>query len=277
VPSEPTPQLNAALAKVQKELPKIPKTQTGKVSGISKDTGKPFSYEYKYADLEDVSAAIEPLLGKNGLAFTSGADTDGQDRMVLDYALLHESGEERIGQFPLWMLIPQRVTAQQLGGLLTYARRYTLCSVTGVAPGGEDNDAVGAGEVNMDRVRTAWSDPEHQRLAQPSPDERVNGTGAQRFRGPARPDEWANPEDRPGSVTDAQMRKLQATLSKLFTKDERDQRLAAAEQIIGRQLTGPKDGRTSSNLSLTEASKLIDTLDGLTREQLVARMAEAAS
>jgi hypothetical protein len=149
--------------------------------------------------------------------------------------------------------------------------------VTGVAPGGDDNDAAGATEVNMDRVRTAWSDPEHMRLQQPAPDERVNGTGAQRFKGPARPDEWANPEDRPGSVTDAQMRKLQATLSKLFSKDERDQRLAAAEQIIGRQLTGPKDGRTSSNLSLTEASKLIDTLGGLTRDDLVARMAEATS
>jgi hypothetical protein len=71
------------------------------------------------------------------------------------------------------------------------------------------------------------------------------------------------------------MRKLQAVLSKLFTKDERDQRLAAAEQIIDRQLTGPKPGRTSSNLSYTEASKLIDTLDGMTREQLVARLAEA--
>ena len=257
-------ELAAALVKVQAELKPIVRNAEGQVGNKKR----------KYADLAAVSAVVLPLLAKHGLAFTAWPTRDDGGQFILAYSLLHADGEERTGTYPL----PASGNSQQIGGVITYARRYALCAVTGAAPEGEDDDAAGAQEITMDRprTRTAWSDPEHQRLAQPTPDERVNGSGAQRFRGPARPDEWANPEDRPGSVTDAQMRKLQATLSGLFSKDERDQRLAAAEQIIGRQLTGPKDGRTSSNLSLTEASKLIDTLGGLTRDDLVARMAEAA-
>lgn len=255
-------ELAAALAKVQAQLPHIAKGEKANVG----------QYSYEYADLTAVSKEIMPLLGKHGLAFIA-KPTTADGKFVLAYSLLHESGEREDGTYPL----PDKGTPQQLGGHITYARRYCLCAVTGVAPGGDDNDAAGATEVNMDRVRTAWSDPEHQRMAQPTPDERVNGTGATRHRGPARPDQWAYPEDEPGSIEPGQMRRLQAAFSKIFTKDERDQRLAAAEQIIGRQLTGPKDGRTSSNLSLTEAGKLIDTLGGLTRDELVARMAEASS
>src|SRR6516225_3095444 len=32
---------------------------------------------------------------------------------------------------------------QQMGGMITYARRYVLCAITGVAPAGDDTDAAG--------------------------------------------------------------------------------------------------------------------------------------
>jgi hypothetical protein len=184
MPSE----LAAALAKVQAELPSIAKDKTGKVEGVSKN-GRPFSYEYKYADLDDVSAAVLPLLGKHGLAFTAWPTlNDGQ--FVLAYALLHESGEERTGIYPL----PSSGTPQQVGGVITYARRYTLCAVTGVAPG-EDTDAAGATEIHMDRrrgperynggdrphdntgrVSVPVPGPEHERLRhEPPPDSRWDG------------------------------------------------------------------------------------------------------
>jgi hypothetical protein len=160
--------LAAALAAVQQELPRIGKTETGAVSGTTKD-GRQYSYEYKYADLASVAAAVLPLLGKNGLAFTAWPTTvDG--RLILRYHLLHESGEHLDGEYPL----PSGGTAQQLGSAITYARRYCLCAVTGVAPDEDDDaakadgarqaqqaedQAAAAAELNhaRDAVRGAWA------------------------------------------------------------------------------------------------------------------------
>jgi hypothetical protein len=89
-------------------------------------------------------------------------------------------------------------------------------------------------------------------------------------------EEEAATEDQPGSVSTAQLTKLHTMLTGLgFNGEDREQKLVIAEVITGRApLTGPEEGRSSKNLSLTEASKLIDTLDGMDRDQLIAYMAE---
>ncbi len=74
----------------------------------------------------------------------------------------------------------------------------------------------------------------------------------------------------PGTVTPPQLKKLGAIFTGLgFTSKEREQRLVAASQIIGRDI------ESSSDLSRDEARKLIDTLDGLggSREKLIALLA----
>lgn len=148
-PAEPSiAKLAAALARVQVELPPIRKAETGEVSGTNKD-GKFFSYKYSYADLAAVSAAIMPLLGKNGLSFTSWPSTTPRGFM-LRYYLLHESGEQMAGEYPL--PTGERVTAQQLGSAITYARRYCLCAVTGVAPDDDDDAAAADGAKAQQRA-----------------------------------------------------------------------------------------------------------------------------
>jgi hypothetical protein len=134
---EPSP-LATALAEVQQHLPKIRKNETGEVSGKTKD-GQPYRYTYQYADLADITDEIMPLLGKNGLAFTAAPRfINGQ--FVLVCELLHESGERKVAEWPL----PQQGKPQDLGSAMTYGRRYTLCAMTGVAPGGDDDDAHAA-------------------------------------------------------------------------------------------------------------------------------------
>lgn len=149
--------LAAALALVQSALPRLGKDETGSVSGTTKD-GKQFSYEYKYADLASISRAVLPLLGKHGLAFTS-FPTVVERNLVLRYHLLHEDGEQLVGEYPL-----AGTTAQQIGSSITYARRYCLCAVTGVAPD-EDDDAASVEaiappdpelEEARSKVRGAW-------------------------------------------------------------------------------------------------------------------------
>jgi hypothetical protein len=130
--------LNAALAALQSDLPAIAKDQTANAG----------TYRYKYADLADVTQAIMPLLGKHGLSFTS-RPTLHDGRFVLRYELRHESGEEIAGVYPL----PERGSPQEIGGQITYARRYCLCAVTGVAPADDDDDAAAAQRAAQKRQR----------------------------------------------------------------------------------------------------------------------------
>lgn len=141
----PSP-LAAALAAVQAELPRLGKSETGRVSGVSA-SGAAYSYEYKYADLAAISAEVLPLLGRHGLAFTSWPGrVDGQ--LVLEYHLLHQDGERMTGYYPI-----AGNTSQALGSSISYARRYCLCAVVGVAPDKDDDAAAADGE--RERAREA--------------------------------------------------------------------------------------------------------------------------
>lgn len=168
-PAEPSiARLAAALSAVQAELPRVSKSETGEVKGTTAG-GKDYAYKYSYADLASVSAAILPLLGKHGLSFTAWPTMTPRG-FLLRYCLLHESGEQMSGEYPL----PSNATAQQLGSAITYARRYTLCSVTGVSPDDDDDAAAAEGakanrraeqqeEISAelsdarDKVRGAWA------------------------------------------------------------------------------------------------------------------------
>jgi hypothetical protein len=136
-PSRPA-SLAEALAAFQAELPPVAKTKTAKVQGETLK-GVRYEYEYKYADLADVSEAVLPLLGKHGLSFTCQPTRRGDGQFGLAYQLRHSSGELIDGWYPL----DASKKMQVIGGDITYARRYCLSAVTGVAAE-EDTDARGS-------------------------------------------------------------------------------------------------------------------------------------
>lgn len=123
--------LATALAAFQAELPAIAKSETANVVSAK---GR---YSYTYASLGDISRVVEPLLGKQGLSYASMPTLNGDGRFVLRYMLLHASGESLGGEYPL-----NGNTPQEIGSSITYARRYTLCAVTGVAPDDDDDGAA---------------------------------------------------------------------------------------------------------------------------------------
>ncbi|QGJ89461.1 ERF family ssDNA binding protein [Microbacterium phage Smarties] len=130
------PNLASALAGFHEHLPTVAKGNTAKVEGSRG------SYSYDYADLKDVSAAILPALANVGLTWITRPDTAEDGTIELHYMLVHaDSGETIEGSVAVGR---KGDRWQDLGGALTYARRYMLVSVTGVAPGGDDNDGQGA-------------------------------------------------------------------------------------------------------------------------------------
>lgn len=166
-----TENLVSALAAFQAELPKVAKGNTA-------NTG---TYSYSYADLADVSAAILPALANHGLTFSCRPTLDDQGRFVLSYVLAHVSGEGMSGCYPLPTGTPQVV-----GSAITYARRYVLLAITGVAPDGDDDDGRAAKEtvvssrpqrhwdpIEQDTLRAGWE----AEIADAKDDEEIKAIG----------------------------------------------------------------------------------------------------
>ncbi|ATY11594.1 hypothetical protein CU254_14845 [Amycolatopsis sp. AA4] len=136
-------ELTRALTELQAALPSIGKDQKATVKS---DKG---SYTYNYADLADISAAVLPLLSKVGLAWTTRPTVE-DGKFVMRYQLRHVSGEMLEGTYPL----PAASRPQEIGSAITYARRYALCAVTGVAPANDDQDAAQVERAMQSRERT---------------------------------------------------------------------------------------------------------------------------
>lgn len=156
--------LTEALASVQAKLPKITKDNTAKI-----ETAKA-KYSYTYADLASISATVLPMLGAAGLAWITMPALDASGRFLLAYQLRHTSGEIVEGTYPL--PDPMRSTPQEVGSAITYARRYCLCSVTGVAPEDDDDDAAAASTVKPAQSRPAAQRKPAERPERTPPSER---------------------------------------------------------------------------------------------------------
>lgn len=128
------PNLASALAAFQADIPKISKSSTA-------DAG---SYKYKYTPLDKLVAEVLPKLSAVGLAYTAAPHVDESGEFVLKAQLVHESGEVFGGNYPLGK---STAPAQSIGSVISYARRYALLSLTGVAPDDEDDDGAAGQEA----------------------------------------------------------------------------------------------------------------------------------
>lgn len=236
-----TDTLAAALVQVQTKLPQIEKHQTATVK-----MEKGGTYSYDYADLADVSEQILPLLADAGLAWVCMPTLNHDGKFVLSYELLHTSGERKAGEYPL----PNSGTPQAMGAAISYARRYCLCAVTGVAPKGDDNDAA---EAPKTRTAQRQSRPQQTtRETKPAPEAPSQRT-AQRAKvdGPPLPgdEEPAGPK----LISGPQRGMVLALFNKVGV-DEREERLDISRRVVGRHIG------SANELTTAEASTLIDWL-----------------
>jgi hypothetical protein len=136
--SENIATLAAALCAAQAEM-----------RGAAKDASNPI-FRSKYATLASVwDAAREPLTS-NGLSVVQVPEASEPGTCTLTTVLLHTSGEWLSSTMSVPVL-PQVVvkgqdpaqTPQGYGSALTYARRYALAAMVGIAPD-DDDDGNGA-------------------------------------------------------------------------------------------------------------------------------------
>lgn len=137
IQSESIAQLATALSKAQ-----------GKMTHAIKDANNPF-FHSKYADLASVVEASRPALVANGLSVIQC--TEGN---VLWTMLLHESGEWIKGRIELRPMRQVKDSGwveshdpQSYGSCITYARRYAMAAITGVATEDDDGNAASGNKV----------------------------------------------------------------------------------------------------------------------------------
>lgn len=124
-------ELAGALAKAQ-----------GEIQQAHSDKENPF-FKSKYADLASNWDACRAPLSKNGLAVIQTTTENNEGKITVITTLAHSSGEFIKGKLTLK---PEKNTPQGIGSAFTYARRYALAAIVGIAPADDD------GEGGMDRT-----------------------------------------------------------------------------------------------------------------------------
>lgn len=124
--SESIAALAAALSKAQ-----------ASITGALKDSANPF-FKSKYADLASCWDACRKPLTDNGLAVIQTIEA-GEARAVLVTTLCHASGEWIKSYCPI---LTKDDSPQALGSAITYARRYALAAMVGLAQIDDDAEAA---------------------------------------------------------------------------------------------------------------------------------------
>lgn len=183
---------------------------------------------YSYADLDAVLEAAKPQLHTNGLAVTQAATDTGVYAVVL-----HVTGEWL--SFPPLHVTTAQNTPQGQGSAITYARRYQLLALLGIATEDDDGQQAGRAPRKAAAQRPANVTPDGE-IQRPHPPARnVNATG-----------------DKPSP---AQIRMAGALFNGRGWTDD-DTRHRETSRMVGRNVDSWND------LSKGEMSAMLDVLRG---------------
>ncbi len=155
--SESIGKIAAALVLAKSELEHVAKSKEVSITGKSK-SGKDFTLRYNYADLASVIDACDAVLTKNGIAFLQ-PQLSVDNAVCVQTMLVHAESGEYIADDGVRINADMR-DPKAVGSAITYARRYGLTSMVGIAQ--EDDDGKKATRQKPAPVVTA--EPVHPRL-----------------------------------------------------------------------------------------------------------------
>jgi hypothetical protein len=139
--SEMIGNISGALAKAQAELTNPEKSLTATIrSPFPREADRTF----RYAPLSSGLDIIRKSLGRHEIATIQSTEIDKEAGLLrLITILAHSSGEWISSEWPVCP-VADIATAQRMGAALTYARRYALFTLVGIA-GEDDLDAPDLG------------------------------------------------------------------------------------------------------------------------------------
>jgi len=212
--------LAAALAKAQGTF-----TFARKDSEAAVSYGGKSANVRKYADLASVLEAVRAGLSANGIAVIQTPFSKEGGGVLLRTTLAHSSGE--------WMASEIAMPADRMGGIqgwgsaLTYARRYALAAMCGIAQDDDDGQASQDAEPKLRKQR------EQERVQQ-----------ARR----------AAEAENPDALSSQQQKALMARLGELGCK-QREDYLMELSRVLGRTI------ETSKALTVSDFKKFMDATE----------------
>jgi hypothetical protein len=140
--SETTNEIAAALSAAQ-----------GESANPHKESENPH-FRSRYSDLASGINAVKDALAKHKIAVTQ-ATYMIDDVLMMETRLTHASGQWMAGDYPVCKF---PIKAQEAGSAMTYARRYSLFAMVGIA--GEDDDGNEASKTATPAPRAEPIDSE---------------------------------------------------------------------------------------------------------------------
>jgi hypothetical protein len=157
-----------AKAEFQRRCPAIKKTKTARIP-----TRSGASFSYSYAPLEEIIAMVDPLLSELGFSksWKQKPETNG---VAANCILSHKMGHEEESGFitmPYGSDDGRMNGAQRVGSAMTYARRYSLLAILGLAPEDDDDaqgaDVAGRGDTERASAKTTQAERKAPGVAEP--------------------------------------------------------------------------------------------------------------
>jgi len=184
--------LAAALAKAQAEISNPEKSLTATIVSPFPREG---SRTFRYASLSSGLDLVRKCLGQHEIATIQATRIDSDSGLIkLTTTLVHASGEWVSSDWPV-SPITETATPHRLGAALTYARRYALFTLVGIA--GEDD--LDAPDLLSGNVASVSPEPNAGAIRGDFPE-----VGAQASRSVARPARSKQPRPPPLSSNDSE-------------------------------------------------------------------------
>lgn len=143
--SAQTSELDAALVKFNSKFKAVKRDETVTVPGRA---------ARKFASLDEIMIEVRPILADNGLYVQQPITGDKITTIVR-----HASGQFRAFSMPMVAWQGQGTTAiQNLGGAITYMRRYSLGAALALATE-EDDDGQSTGKLDLKKSRQESAAP----------------------------------------------------------------------------------------------------------------------
>lgn len=140
----------------------------GKLVADKAVNNKDGTLRYSYADLGDALETCRACLNKHEIAVVQMPAATARNGIEVTTMLVHSSGEW-IRSTPLFM--PVSGGAQDVGSAITYARRYSLLAMVGLAP--EDDD----GRKAQDAAPKSWRGEQQRQPKRSDRPEQDDGVG----------------------------------------------------------------------------------------------------
>ena len=179
--SETIGAIAAALAKAQAELTNPEKSLTATIRSPCPGEG---DRTFRYAPLSSGLEIVRKCLGRHEIAAMQTTAIDADAGLIrLTTVLAHSSGEWVSSDWPV-CAVAETAAPRRMGAALTYARRYALFTLVGIA-GEDDMDAADLGAPDPDQKRALASD--RPCATGPAPTTRASPLAGSRSNGRSRP------------------------------------------------------------------------------------------